>query len=451
MRKLKLFLLIVISFFIINITSVNATTVLTSQVSDDDQSTLCEYDGFSIDIFNNFNGVPLGAPLPIIYSEGTVKIKASNTDNMFQISIKFRYFDKTRLVTLVDVDDMISFVADIVKGQMTLEKLLDYAANYTNVSDFTTINGYILGDFTVVSNNPDIKNNTLNKVTKNNSSTSYSSINNYGDLAAKGRCPDQIKVDVSHNTLVNELFQIEDVSFEHAYHTSKKEYMETLYKSLNPTKYINKTIVGGVLTKERFSDKAKYTKYDASKCLSEEEAKYFTKQFNIISNYAKNPSYVNMYKNNGFSAIANNIIVKYSPESDCVKNNPGLKSTYEALRKAANDALNVMNNTNEGLAANDCQYILGNPSREGTFAYYIDTTYRFAKFIVPLLLIGLSIFDYVKAVASDDADIIKKTNKKTVTRVIFTLLLFVLPFIIGVILSLLGVQGRCDFPNIPGL
>ena len=451
MKKIKILLLIVISFFVINITNANATTVLTSQVSDDDQSTICEYDGFSIDMFNNISGIPLLAPIPVMYQEGSVIIKASNTSNMFTVSIKFRYFDKTRLITVIDVDDAVQIATDIAGGKMTFQKLLDYAGGWATNSDFKNLTGYIQGGSTTVSNNPNVKNNTINAITGNNSSAQYSSINDYGDLASKGKCPNQIKVDIKHNGTIDEVFTIEDISFEHSYHTSKREYFELLYKQLNPVKINNKTIVGGILTKERFSDNAKYAKYDAGTCLSEADAKYYTKQFNIISNYSKNSEYVTMYKNNGFSAIANNIVVKYSPESDCIKKNPGLKSTYESLRKAANDALNVMNNTKDGLAKNDCQYILGDPSKEGSLAYYLDTTFRFIKFAAPLLLIGLSVFDYVKVIASDDADAMKKTNKKTVTRVIFAMLLFVLPFIISYLLTLLGVQGKCDFPNIPGI
>ena len=87
MKKIKILLLIVISFFVINITNANATTVLTSQVSDDDQSTICEYDGFSIDMFNNISGIPLLAPIPVMYQEGSVIIKASNTSICLQYQL----------------------------------------------------------------------------------------------------------------------------------------------------------------------------------------------------------------------------------------------------------------------------------------------------------------------------------------------------------------------------
>ena len=195
MKKIKILLLIVVSFFVINITNVNATTVLTSQVSDDDQSTICEYDGFSIDMFNNISGIPLLAPIPVMYQEGSAIIKASNTSNMFTVSIKFRYFDKTRLITVIDVDDAVQIATDIAGGKMTFQKLLDYAKGWSNNSDFKNLTGYIQGGFTTVSNNPNVKNNTINAITGNNSSAQYSSINDYGDLASKGKCPNQIKVE----------------------------------------------------------------------------------------------------------------------------------------------------------------------------------------------------------------------------------------------------------------
>ena len=78
-------------------------------------------------------------------------------------------------------------------------------------------------------------------------------------------------------------------------------------------------------------------------------------------------------------------------------------------------------------------------------------TFRFIKFAAPALLIVMSVIDYVKVIASSDADELKKVNKKTVTRIIFTLLIFFLPILISVLLRLLGLQGSCDFPNINGL
>lgn len=105
----------------------------------------------------------------------------------------------------------------------------------------------------------------------------------------------------------------------------------------------------------------------------------------------------------------------------------------------------------ENKYANKCQYILGDPSKEGYFAYYLDMTFRFIKFAAPVILIVMSVIDYIKVVASSDADELKKVNKKTVTRIIFTLLIFLLPILISVLLRLLGLQGSCDFPNINGL
>ena len=59
--------------------------------------------------------------------------------------------------------------------------------------------------------------------------------------------------------------------------------------------------------------------------------------------------------------------------------------------------------------------------------------------------------DYIKAMVSSDADLIKKTNTKTLIRLLFAMLLFVLPVIISYLLTLLGAQGSCNFNNIPGI
>lgn len=215
----------------------------------------------------------------------------------------------------------------------------------------------------------------------------------------------------------------------------------------------NSHLIVGNLVSSSFNLNEQYTNFNSSTCFTKDDVDYYTKKFDDIINYSKNLSYITLYKNNKFENIATIVSKKYSEGGECYNSNSSLQSSYKSLSSKASKVLDIFGNAgkqNEKYK-NECQYILGDPSHPGDFAYYLDITFRFIKFLAPILLIVLSIIDYVKVIASADADAVKKVNKKTVIRVIFALLLFLLPIIISTVLSLLGVQGKCDFPNINGL
>ena len=54
---------------------------------------------------------------------------------------------------------------------------------------------------------------------------------------------------------------------------------------------------------------------------------------------------------------------------------------------------------------------------------------------------GLSIFDFFKAVASEEDDAFKKAAKRLMRRVIVVIALFLLPVILEFILKLVHIQG----------
>ena len=207
------------------------------------------------------------------------------------------------------------------------------------------------------------------------------------------------------------------------------------------------------LVKSNFNGTDRYNDFSNTTCFTKDDVTYYNNKFDDILAYSKNTSYITLYKNNQFEHIAKIVSKKYAKGGECYNSNPGLQKSYEALSEKAKKVLGVFGAANEQNEKykNECQYILGDPDKSGSFAYYLDITFRFIKFLAPILLIVLSIVDYIKVIASSDADLVNKTNKKTIIRLIFALLLFMLPIIISTILSLLGLQGKCDFNNIAGL
>lgn len=148
---------------------------------------------------------------------------------------------------------------------------------------------------------------------------------------------------------------------------------------------------------------------------------------------------LNIYKSNGYYNTANEIIRRYNPESGSCH----LLSTEQCneLYNLANESLEIFNlNSNSSIEiiedVKSCDDIIGDPNEEGSFAYYLVEILDFAKFLAPVFVIALTVFDYIKAICMNDNDIMKKTNKRLVKRLLYMVLLFVIPIIIKVVLNL---------------
>lgn len=66
---------------------------------------------------------------------------------------------------------------------------------------------------------------------------------------------------------------------------------------------------------------------------------------------------------------------------------------------------------------------------------------RFVRYAIPALLIILSILDYIKALASDNEDEMKKVTGRFVKRLIAAALIFIIPFILDFILRMFNIPG----------
>lgn len=74
---------------------------------------------------------------------------------------------------------------------------------------------------------------------------------------------------------------------------------------------------------------------------------------------------------------------------------------------------------------------------------------KWAKYIAPVLVIILSILDFIKAIAAQNDDDMKKAQGKFVKRLIVAALLFLLPLIINFMLKTFGLyNSACDISNL---
>ncbi len=88
----------------------------------------------------------------------------------------------------------------------------------------------------------------------------------------------------------------------------------------------------------------------------------------------------------------------------------------------------------------DCNNIFN-----GKFGTLLKKVLSLIRFAVPILIIGLSIVDFIKAMASQDQNELKKVINKLGKRLIIGVLIFLLPTLLDVLLGLAGIEfGVCD-------
>ena len=85
-----------------------------------------------------------------------------------------------------------------------------------------------------------------------------------------------------------------------------------------------------------------------------------------------------------------------------------------------------------------CQDILG----EDLTALLKDAL-RLMQIAGPILVIIMTIIDLIKATATGGKDDLSKVGKKTVKRLIYAVLLFLIPTILNLVFSIFGVYGVC--------
>ncbi len=77
---------------------------------------------------------------------------------------------------------------------------------------------------------------------------------------------------------------------------------------------------------------------------------------------------------------------------------------------------------------------------------FVQGLFTLIKIVTPIIVIALSTFDYIKAITASNADEMKKTNSRTIKRLIVGLFIFFLPFILDILFELFGLYdlSRCN-------
>lgn len=122
-----------------------------------------------------------------------------------------------------------------------------------------------------------------------------------------------------------------------------------------------------------------------------------------------------------------------------MKNN----KTFNKLKFIIFSFLIFMVNMNVSYAANEtgtaaCKGLFGD-----TLTGMVQDALDLMKIAGPILVIVMTIIDLIKAVASGGKDDLSKLGTKTLKRLIYAVLLFVIPSLLDWLFSLFSIYGTC--------
>ena len=80
---------------------------------------------------------------------------------------------------------------------------------------------------------------------------------------------------------------------------------------------------------------------------------------------------------------------------------------------------------------------------EESTAYFLQSIFNIFKILGPILCIVLIIIDLIKAVVGQDKDALLKTGQNAAKRLIYAVIIFLLPTLINFLFDLLGWYGTC--------
>ncbi len=115
------------------------------------------------------------------------------------------------------------------------------------------------------------------------------------------------------------------------------------------------------------------------------------------------------------------------------------------VRASVLEKINVKNDLVRVIvsAENENCPAFGDPNIETDPAYWIQWILNLMKYMAIIALLVLVISDFFKAIVENDKDALKKAGSKALKRFIYCVLLFFLPTIISLIMTMFGAYGTC--------
>lgn len=90
-----------------------------------------------------------------------------------------------------------------------------------------------------------------------------------------------------------------------------------------------------------------------------------------------------------------------------------------------------------------CDYIFGSYTNPEDFGFYLAKLLEIIKFAGPILVVVMTIVDLIKVLANGKNDELTKFVVKTIKRLIYAILLFIIPSLLDFVFKLVGIYGVC--------
>lgn len=109
-----------------------------------------------------------------------------------------------------------------------------------------------------------------------------------------------------------------------------------------------------------------------------------------------------------------------------------------------NNGITTSGNENNNVGSLTCDYILGEDYNNPEYlSYYIVRLLNLIKILGPILVVIMTIIDLVKFIALGKSDELNKLAAKSLKRIIYAVLLFVIPTILDTLFKLFSIYGVC--------
>ena len=90
-----------------------------------------------------------------------------------------------------------------------------------------------------------------------------------------------------------------------------------------------------------------------------------------------------------------------------------------------------------------CDYIFGSYTNPEDFGFYLAKLLEIIKFAGPILVVVMTIVDLIKVLANGKNDELTKLGVKTLKRLIYAIMLFIIPSLLDWTFKLVGIYGVC--------
>ena len=99
--------------------------------------------------------------------------------------------------------------------------------------------------------------------------------------------------------------------------------------------------------------------------------------------------------------------------------------------------------TGEKSLSSNCDSLFGSPTNPNDFAYYLQIIFDVMKFAGIIIAVIMTILDLTKMISEQKDLDYASFGKKTLKRILYAVLIFVLPNLLTYLFNIIGLYGTC--------